>query len=51
MIKVNSETVRRAVRSYGYNSRVVRRNFFVNQRTRKLHLNFTKFIVDKDASF
>ncbi|GBM39423.1 Transposable element Tc1 transposase [Araneus ventricosus] len=50
-IKVNPETVRRVIRSYGYNSEVARRKFFVNERTRKLHLDFAKSMVDKDISF
>ncbi|GBN76685.1 hypothetical protein AVEN_61360-1 [Araneus ventricosus] len=50
-IKVNPETVRRVIRSYGHNSRFARRNFFVNERTRKLRLDLAKFMVDKDISF
>ncbi|GBN87099.1 hypothetical protein AVEN_253141-1 [Araneus ventricosus] len=50
-IKVNPETVRRVIRSYVYNSRVARRKVFVNERTRKLHLDFAKSMVDKDTSF
>ncbi|GBL93723.1 hypothetical protein AVEN_166765-1 [Araneus ventricosus] len=50
-IKVNPETVRRVIRSYGYNSRVARRKFFVNERTRKLRLDFANSMVDKDISF
>ncbi|GBM64603.1 hypothetical protein AVEN_19349-1 [Araneus ventricosus] len=49
-IKVNPETVRRVIRSYRYNSRVVRRIFFVNERTSKLRLDFAKSMVDKDKS-
>ncbi|GBM78071.1 hypothetical protein AVEN_154030-1 [Araneus ventricosus] len=50
-IKVNPETVRRVIRSYGYNSRVAGRKFFVNEKTRKLRLDFAKSMVDKDMSF
>ncbi|GBM31367.1 Transposable element Tc1 transposase [Araneus ventricosus] len=50
-IKVNPETARRVIRSYGYNSRVARRKLFVNERTRKLRLDFAKSMVDKDISF
>ena len=39
IIKVNPKTVRR---SHGYNSRVARKKFFVNERTRKLRLDFAK---------
>ncbi|GBL83467.1 hypothetical protein AVEN_196327-1 [Araneus ventricosus] len=50
-IKVNPETVRRVIRSYGYNNRVARRKFFVNERTSKLRLDFAKSMVDKYISF
>ncbi|GBM65900.1 hypothetical protein AVEN_23930-1 [Araneus ventricosus] len=50
-IKLNPETVRRVIRSYGYNSRVTRRKFFINERTRKLRLDFAKSMVDKNISF
>ncbi|GBN10735.1 Transposable element Tc1 transposase [Araneus ventricosus] len=50
-IKLNPETVRQVIRSHGYNSRVASRKFFVNERTRKLRLDFAKSIVDKDTSF
>ncbi|GBM27382.1 Transposable element Tc1 transposase [Araneus ventricosus] len=50
-IKVNPETARRVTRSYGYNSTVVRRKCFVNERTRKVRLDFAKSMVDKDKSF
>ncbi|GBM88750.1 hypothetical protein AVEN_254218-1 [Araneus ventricosus] len=50
-IKANPETIRRVIISYGYNSRVARRNFFVNERTRKLRLDFSKSMVDKDILF
>ncbi|GBM27618.1 hypothetical protein AVEN_35275-1 [Araneus ventricosus] len=50
-IKLNPVTVRRVIRSYGCNSRVDRRKFFVNERTRKLRLDFAKSMVDKDVSF
>ncbi|GBM02880.1 Transposable element Tc1 transposase [Araneus ventricosus] len=46
----NPEIVRRVVRSYGYNTRVARRKCFVNERTRKLRLDFPKSMVDKDVS-
>ncbi|GBN18256.1 hypothetical protein AVEN_81275-1 [Araneus ventricosus] len=50
-IKVNPETVRRVIRSYGYNSRVARRKCFVNEGTRKVRLDFAKSMVDKVTSF
>ncbi|GBN87689.1 hypothetical protein AVEN_254563-1 [Araneus ventricosus] len=50
-IKVNPETARGVIRSYGYNSRVDRRKCFVNERTRKVRLDFAKSMVDKDISF
>ncbi|GBL92612.1 Transposable element Tc1 transposase [Araneus ventricosus] len=50
-IKVNPETVRRVIRSYGYNSRVARRKCFVNEGTRKVRLDFAKSMADKDISF
>ncbi|GBM24670.1 hypothetical protein AVEN_275465-1 [Araneus ventricosus] len=50
-IKLNPETVRRVIRSYGYNSSVARRKFLVNERTRKLRLDFAKSMVDKYILF
>ncbi|GBN48992.1 Transposable element Tc1 transposase [Araneus ventricosus] len=50
-IKVSPETVRRVIRSYGYNSRVARRKCFVNEGTRKVRLDFAKSMLDKDISF
>ncbi|GBM68159.1 Transposable element Tc1 transposase [Araneus ventricosus] len=51
-IKVSPETVRRVIRSYGYNSRVARRKCFVgNEGTRKVRRNFAKSMLDKDISF
>ncbi|GBM57499.1 Transposable element Tc1 transposase [Araneus ventricosus] len=50
-IKVNPGTVRRVIRSYGYNSRIVRRKCFVNEGTRKVRLDFAKSMVDKVISF
>ncbi|GBN24535.1 Transposable element Tc1 transposase [Araneus ventricosus] len=50
-IKVSLETVRRVIRSYGYNSRVARRKCFVNEGTRKVRPDFAKSMLDKDISF
>lgn len=50
-IKVNPETVRRIIRSYGYNNRITRRKVFVNKRVKKLCLDIEKSMVDKDISF
>ncbi|GBM78494.1 hypothetical protein AVEN_266020-1 [Araneus ventricosus] len=50
-IKVSPETTRRIIRSYGYNNRVARRKCFINERTRKVRLDFAKSMVDKDVSF
>ncbi|GBN65975.1 Transposable element Tc1 transposase [Araneus ventricosus] len=50
-IKVNPETVRRVIRSCRCSSRVVRRKFFVNERTSKLRLDFANSMVDKDIPF
>ncbi|GBM90045.1 Transposable element Tc1 transposase [Araneus ventricosus] len=45
-IKVSPETVRRVIRSYGYNSRVARRKCFVNEGTRKVRLDFAMLAKD-----
>ncbi|GBO06045.1 hypothetical protein AVEN_158024-1 [Araneus ventricosus] len=50
-IKVNPETVRRVIISYGYNSRVAKRTFFVNERTRTLSLDFAKSMIGKDTLY
>ena len=50
-MKAVLETVRQVITSYGYNSRIARRKFFVNEITSKLHLDFVKSMVDKDLSF
>ncbi|GBM14863.1 hypothetical protein AVEN_28591-1 [Araneus ventricosus] len=58
-LKVNPETVIRVIRwyvrvryirYYGYNSRVARGKFFVNERTRNIRVDFAKSMVDKDIS-
>ena len=49
IIKENSETVKRVIRSHEYNSTVNRRKFI--ERIRKLCLDFEKPMVDKDISF
>ncbi|GBL73649.1 hypothetical protein AVEN_230652-1 [Araneus ventricosus] len=41
-IKENPETVKRAIRSYGYSSRVARRKFFVNEKNKKVTSGFFK---------
>ena len=46
MIKISSETVTEVIRSHGFNNIVTRRKFFINERTRKLDLNFTTPMVD-----
>ncbi len=37
---VNPETIRRIIRRAGYNGRAARRNPLINERNRKIHLQF-----------
>ncbi|GBO06481.1 Transposable element Tc1 transposase [Araneus ventricosus] len=46
VIEVSPETVRRVIRSYGYNSRVARRKCFVNEGIRKVRMDFAKSMLD-----
>ena len=50
-LKLNPETVRRVIRSYGCNRRVAKRKFLVHEIARKLRLYFEIFLVNKYTSF